>query len=30
MENLFFVMVKAREYKMTEQEDAVVKKYSVV
>ena len=25
MENLFFMMVKAREYKMTKQEDAVVK-----
>jgi len=25
MENLFFIMVKAREYEMTKQEDAVLK-----
>ena len=25
MENLFFIMVKARQYKMTKQEDAVLK-----
>ena len=25
LENLFFIMVKARQYKMTKQEDAVLK-----